>query len=88
MPRKPLWRGAFNFGQYVLSLAAAGGVLAVLHVHASEGALAMRTLVEIGGTLVAGIGFFCVRFLIAGIVVFRRTAPCGATSAATSAPRC
>jgi len=68
--RKPVWRSAFNIGQYVLCLAAAGAVLSALGVQPSivTGATAPT---QIAAELLAGGAFFVVNFLIVGTAVAR-----------------
>jgi diguanylate cyclase (GGDEF)-like protein len=67
--RKPVWRSAFNIGQYVLCLAAAHAVLSALGVQ--PGADAGATLVELAAVVLAGGAFFFVNFLIVGMAVAR-----------------
>jgi diguanylate cyclase (GGDEF)-like protein len=68
--RKPVWRSAFNIGQYVLCLAAASSVLTALGLHPSAEA-GVTTLTEITVALLAGGAFFVANFLIVGTAVAR-----------------
>jgi diguanylate cyclase (GGDEF)-like protein len=68
--RKPVWRSAFNIGQYALCLAAASAVLSALGVQPSTGAGA-TTPAQIAAALLAGGAFFFVNFLIVGAAVAR-----------------
>ena len=67
--RKPVWRSAFNFGQYVLCLGAAHLVLSLFAVR--RGADAGATPSEIGAVVLAGAAFFFANFLIVGMAVAR-----------------
>jgi diguanylate cyclase (GGDEF)-like protein len=68
--RKPVWRSAFNVGQYALCLAAASAVLSALGVQPSTAAGA-TTPAQIAAALLAGGAFFVVNFLIVGAAVAR-----------------
>jgi len=68
--RKPVWRSAFNIGQYILCLAAADVVLTLFGVQAGR-VVGLSTLSEIIAVLLAGAAFFAVNFLVVGMAVAR-----------------
>ena len=68
--RKPVWRSAFNVGQYILCLAAADVVLTALGMHAG-GIVGVTTLAGITSVLLVGGAFFAVNFLVVGMAVAR-----------------
>ncbi|MGZ4271908.1 MAG: putative bifunctional diguanylate cyclase/phosphodiesterase [Solirubrobacteraceae bacterium] len=66
--RKPIWRCAFNVGQYVLCLAAAGVVLTA--IGAPPGAPVRASIEhEVAATLLAGVAFYAANLLIVGTAV-------------------
>jgi diguanylate cyclase (GGDEF)-like protein len=66
--RKPVWRAAFNAGQYVLCLAAASEVLSASGLHPGAG-VGIATLRNVTAMVLAGGAFFAVNFLVVGAAV-------------------
>ena len=66
--RKPVWRSAFNVGQYTLSLAAAG---LLLDRYGIRGSVAMYGIApaELLIVLLAGIAFYVVNTFVVGVAV-------------------
>jgi diguanylate cyclase (GGDEF)-like protein len=66
--RKPLWRSAFNVGQYTLSLAAAG---LLLDRYGIRGSVAIYGIApaELSVVLLAGIAFYVVNTFVVGVAV-------------------
>jgi hypothetical protein len=68
--RKPLWRSAFNIGQYVLCLASAEAVLRAFG-RPPGGTEFLPSFRDITADVLAGAAFFTANFLIVGMAVAR-----------------
>jgi diguanylate cyclase (GGDEF)-like protein len=66
--RKPIWRSAFNMGQYTLSLAAAGLVLDCFGMLGSEAMFAIAPA-KLAVILLAGLAFYVVNTFVVGVAV-------------------
>jgi diguanylate cyclase (GGDEF)-like protein len=66
--RKPLWKATFNVAQFAISVAAAGGVLALAHVHA-VGAHHSIDPTAMAPIALAGIVFFLVNNVVTGTAI-------------------
>ena len=66
--RKPIWRSAFNMGQYTLSLAAAGLVLECFGMLGSETMFAIAPA-KLAAILLAGLTFYVVNTMVVGVAV-------------------
>jgi diguanylate cyclase (GGDEF)-like protein len=66
--RKPIWRSAFNMGQYTLSLAAAGLVLDRFGMLGSDAMYAIAPA-KLAVILLAGMAFYVVNTFVVGVAV-------------------